>query len=180
MRQVRMQVERIDSLQKMKALDRGFDLDWRGRAIRLRFRTQPEPVRDWQAQGRQQRAGESGETLLRRDRSVAMMQERGRLEGEALIVWEAAGVADVVVGQRKARWSGSARKARSAAASSALAAWPVRSELKLMTLSVSAPSSKAASSGLRTPSSPSRSTSTIGRPVARACSTKVPKFIFMM
>ena len=50
MRQVRMQVERIDSLQKMKAVDRGFDLDWRGRAIRLRFRTQPEPVRDRQAQ----------------------------------------------------------------------------------------------------------------------------------
>lgn len=76
-RQVRMQIERLDPLKQPKIVARSISVNQGRRAVRLGRWAKTEPVFDRYAQSGEERASEPAEPLARRNATVAVMEAFG-------------------------------------------------------------------------------------------------------
>jgi len=95
LRQMRMQVECIDTMQEAEPIERRLHLDRRRGAIRFGLRPKPEAVFDRHVKAGEERAREGTELLLRRDRLVSVVEEVRDLPLQALVMREVRHIADV-------------------------------------------------------------------------------------
>jgi hypothetical protein len=97
LRQMRVQIERAYTLKKLQPIKRRLDLYRRGRPVRLSRGMEPEAVLDRYAEAGKERACQSTELLLRRNRLIAVVQEVRQLAFQKLVMTEARHVADIVM-----------------------------------------------------------------------------------
>jgi hypothetical protein len=97
LRQMRVQVEALDTAQKVETVERCVDLDRRRRSVRLGSGPEPETVLDRNAKASEERACETAEPLLRRDCPVAVVEKVRKLTLQTIVVSELGHVTNIVV-----------------------------------------------------------------------------------
>jgi hypothetical protein len=97
MRQMGMEIECRDALEKPQPIGPALDHDRRRRAIGLGGGVEPKSIFHRHAKSGEERASETAETLLRRDHLIPMMAEFRFLQAHPLAIRKAFGIADFVM-----------------------------------------------------------------------------------